>query len=163
MLLNLVEVSNLVCDVLSLPKKCFHTLSLFLNHYSWVWHLHWFYFYFLFCNLGSVIQTTYRLLEQWPKSTWVCFMFQLRNAMVNRRTGTFSMEVKKTVDRGVRLQISVSSGSLSDEGLSPILLLLFQRRVLKMHNDYYYTDIKGTPFRWSSYCNLWVTVSPCFG
>ncbi|XP_070758206.1 voltage-dependent calcium channel subunit alpha-2/delta-3 [Enoplosus armatus] len=44
----------------------------------------------------------------------------LRNAMVNRRTGTFSMEAKKTVDRG--------------------------RRVLKMHNDYYYTDIKGTPF-----------------
>uniref|UniRef100_A0A672Y9W6 Calcium channel, voltage dependent, alpha2/delta subunit 3 n=1 Tax=Sphaeramia orbicularis TaxID=375764 RepID=A0A672Y9W6_9TELE len=44
----------------------------------------------------------------------------LRNAMVNRRTGTFSMEVMKTVDRG--------------------------RRVLKMHNDYYYTDIKGTPF-----------------
>ncbi|XP_034022402.1 voltage-dependent calcium channel subunit alpha-2/delta-3 isoform X2 [Thalassophryne amazonica] len=44
----------------------------------------------------------------------------LRNAMVNRRTGTFSMEVKKTVDKG--------------------------RRVLKMHNDYYYTDIKGTPF-----------------
>uniref|UniRef100_A0A3B3XJW7 VWFA domain-containing protein n=1 Tax=Poecilia mexicana TaxID=48701 RepID=A0A3B3XJW7_9TELE len=44
----------------------------------------------------------------------------LRNAMVNRRTGTFSMEVKRTVDRG--------------------------RRVLKMHNDYYYTDIKGTPF-----------------
>ncbi|TNM88860.1 hypothetical protein fugu_005114 [Takifugu bimaculatus] len=45
----------------------------------------------------------------------------LRNSMVNRRTGTFSMEVKKTVDRG--------------------------RRVLKMHNDYYFTDIKGTPFR----------------
>uniref|UniRef100_A0A3P9JZ47 Voltage-dependent calcium channel subunit alpha-2/delta-3 n=2 Tax=Oryzias latipes TaxID=8090 RepID=A0A3P9JZ47_ORYLA len=44
----------------------------------------------------------------------------LRNAMVNRRTGTFSMETKKTVDRG--------------------------RRVLKMHYDYYYTDIKGTPF-----------------
>uniref|UniRef100_A0A8C6M4U3 Calcium channel, voltage dependent, alpha2/delta subunit 3 n=1 Tax=Nothobranchius furzeri TaxID=105023 RepID=A0A8C6M4U3_NOTFU len=44
----------------------------------------------------------------------------LRNAMVNRRTGTFSMEVKRTVDRG--------------------------RRVLKMHNDYYYTDINGTPF-----------------
>ncbi|XP_076012956.1 voltage-dependent calcium channel subunit alpha-2/delta-3 [Genypterus blacodes] len=44
----------------------------------------------------------------------------LRNAMVNRRTGTFSMDVKKTVDKG--------------------------RRVLKMHNDYYYTDIKGTPF-----------------
>uniref|UniRef100_A0A8C5A4F0 Calcium channel, voltage dependent, alpha2/delta subunit 3 n=1 Tax=Gadus morhua TaxID=8049 RepID=A0A8C5A4F0_GADMO len=45
----------------------------------------------------------------------------LRNAMVNRRTGTFSMEVKRTVDKG--------------------------KRVLKMHNDYYYTDIKGTPFR----------------
>ncbi|CAL8381798.1 unnamed protein product [Boreogadus saida] len=44
----------------------------------------------------------------------------LRNAMVNRRTGTFSMEVKRTVDKG--------------------------KRVLKMHNDYYYTDIKGTPF-----------------
>ncbi|XP_036386688.1 voltage-dependent calcium channel subunit alpha-2/delta-3-like [Megalops cyprinoides] len=44
----------------------------------------------------------------------------LRTAMVNRRTGTFSMEVKKTVDKG--------------------------RRVLAMHNDYYYTDIKGTPF-----------------
>ncbi|KAI4827410.1 hypothetical protein KUCAC02_030805 [Chaenocephalus aceratus] len=44
----------------------------------------------------------------------------LRNAMVKRRTGTFSMEVKKTVDGG--------------------------RRVLKMHNDYFYTDIKGTPF-----------------
>ncbi|KAK2915079.1 hypothetical protein Q8A73_005673 [Channa argus] len=44
----------------------------------------------------------------------------LRNAMVNRRTGTFSMEVTRTVDRG--------------------------RRVLKMHNDYFYTDIKGTPF-----------------
>ncbi|KAK0135863.1 Voltage-dependent calcium channel subunit alpha-2/delta-3 [Merluccius polli] len=44
----------------------------------------------------------------------------LRNAMVNRKTGTFSMEVKRTVDKG--------------------------KRVLKMHNDYYYTDIKGTPF-----------------
>ncbi|XP_063072707.1 voltage-dependent calcium channel subunit alpha-2/delta-3 [Engraulis encrasicolus] len=44
----------------------------------------------------------------------------LRNAMVNRKTGTFSMEVMKTVDKG--------------------------KRVLKMHNDYYYTDIKGTPF-----------------
>ncbi|XP_030634224.1 voltage-dependent calcium channel subunit alpha-2/delta-3 [Chanos chanos] len=44
----------------------------------------------------------------------------LRNAMVNRKTGSFSMEVKKTVDKG--------------------------KRVLKMHNDYYYTDIKGTPF-----------------
>uniref|UniRef100_A0A4W6EVE5 Calcium channel, voltage dependent, alpha2/delta subunit 3 n=1 Tax=Lates calcarifer TaxID=8187 RepID=A0A4W6EVE5_LATCA len=50
----------------------------------------------------------------------------LRNAMVNRRTGTFSMEVKKTVDRG--------------------------RRVLKMHNDYYYTDIKGTPFSVTDLC-----------
>ncbi|KAJ8400157.1 hypothetical protein AAFF_G00398510 [Aldrovandia affinis] len=44
----------------------------------------------------------------------------LRNAMVNRKTGTFSMEVKKTVDKG--------------------------KRVLSMHIDYYYTDIKGTPF-----------------
>ncbi|KAK3539710.1 hypothetical protein QTP70_012037 [Hemibagrus guttatus] len=44
----------------------------------------------------------------------------LRNAMVNRKTGTFSMEVKKAVDKG--------------------------RRVLVLHNDYYYTDIKGTPF-----------------
>ncbi|KAM4650370.1 voltage-dependent calcium channel subunit alpha-2/delta-3 [Discoglossus pictus] len=44
----------------------------------------------------------------------------LRNAMVNRKTGHFSMEVKKTVDKG--------------------------KRVLVMTNDYYYTDIKGTPF-----------------
>ncbi|XP_067286907.1 voltage-dependent calcium channel subunit alpha-2/delta-3 isoform X2 [Pseudorasbora parva] len=44
----------------------------------------------------------------------------LRTAMVNRRTGTFSMEVKRTVDKG--------------------------KRVLTMHNDYFYTDIKGTPF-----------------
>ncbi|KFP04912.1 Voltage-dependent calcium channel subunit alpha-2/delta-3, partial [Calypte anna] len=44
----------------------------------------------------------------------------LRNAMVNRKTGKFSMEVKKTVDKG--------------------------KRVLVMTNDYYYTDIKGTPF-----------------
>ncbi|XP_058855877.1 voltage-dependent calcium channel subunit alpha-2/delta-3-like isoform X1 [Acipenser ruthenus] len=44
----------------------------------------------------------------------------LRNAMVNRVTGTFDMEVKKTVDKG--------------------------KRVLVMTNDYYYTDIKGTPF-----------------
>ncbi|XP_064162673.1 voltage-dependent calcium channel subunit alpha-2/delta-3-like isoform X1 [Anguilla rostrata] len=44
----------------------------------------------------------------------------LRNAMVNRKTGTFSMEVKKTVDKG--------------------------KRVLSMHIDYYYTDIRGTPF-----------------
>ncbi|XP_051531450.1 voltage-dependent calcium channel subunit alpha-2/delta-3 [Myxocyprinus asiaticus] len=44
----------------------------------------------------------------------------LRTAMVNRRTGTFSMEVKRTADKG--------------------------KRVLTMHNDYYYTDIKGTPF-----------------
>ncbi|XP_039903516.1 voltage-dependent calcium channel subunit alpha-2/delta-3 isoform X1 [Simochromis diagramma] len=44
----------------------------------------------------------------------------LRNAMVNRKTGTFSMEVKKSVDKG--------------------------KRVLILHNDYYYTDIKGTPF-----------------
>lgn len=28
-------------------------------------------------------------------------LFQLRNAMVNRKTGKFSMEVKKTVDKGV--------------------------------------------------------------
>ncbi|TRY55855.1 hypothetical protein DNTS_035052, partial [Danionella cerebrum] len=45
---------------------------------------------------------------------------QLRNAMVNRETGSFSMKVKKTVDKG--------------------------KRVLALHNDYYYTDIKGTPF-----------------
>ncbi|ELW70327.1 Voltage-dependent calcium channel subunit alpha-2/delta-3 [Tupaia chinensis] len=45
---------------------------------------------------------------------------ELRNAMVNRKTGKFSMEVKKTVDKG--------------------------KRVLVMTNDYYYTDIKGTPF-----------------
>uniref|UniRef100_A0A3B4D866 VWFA domain-containing protein n=1 Tax=Pygocentrus nattereri TaxID=42514 RepID=A0A3B4D866_PYGNA len=45
---------------------------------------------------------------------------ELRNAMVNRKTGIFSMEVKKTVDKG--------------------------KRVLVLHNDYYYTDIKGTPF-----------------
>ncbi|XP_063064991.1 voltage-dependent calcium channel subunit alpha-2/delta-3 [Engraulis encrasicolus] len=44
----------------------------------------------------------------------------LRNAMVNRKTGTFSMEVKKTIDKG--------------------------RRVLVLHNDYYYTDIEETPF-----------------
>eukprot|EP00073_Rattus_norvegicus_P053182 XP_017455566.1 PREDICTED: voltage-dependent calcium channel subunit alpha-2/delta-3 isoform X2 [Rattus norvegicus] len=44
----------------------------------------------------------------------------LRNAMVNRKTGKFSMEVKKTVDKG--------------------------KRVLVMTNDYYYTDIKGAPF-----------------
>lgn len=48
----------------------------------------------------------------------VHFIFQLRNAMVNRRTGTFSMEVKKTVDRGVRLQINMFSVSISDEGCS---------------------------------------------
>ncbi|KFO25178.1 Voltage-dependent calcium channel subunit alpha-2/delta-3 [Fukomys damarensis] len=48
------------------------------------------------------------------------FSFLLRNAMVNRKTGKFSMEVKKTVDKG--------------------------KRVLVMTNDYYYTDIKGTPF-----------------
>uniref|UniRef100_A0A3B3QW02 Calcium voltage-gated channel auxiliary subunit alpha2delta 3 n=1 Tax=Paramormyrops kingsleyae TaxID=1676925 RepID=A0A3B3QW02_9TELE len=44
----------------------------------------------------------------------------LRNAMVNRKTGTFSMDVTKTIDKG--------------------------KRVLVLHNDYYYTDIKGTPF-----------------
>ncbi|XP_037540398.1 voltage-dependent calcium channel subunit alpha-2/delta-3 [Nematolebias whitei] len=44
----------------------------------------------------------------------------LRNAMVNRKTGAFSMEVTKSVDKG--------------------------KRVLILHNDYYYTDIKGTPF-----------------
>uniref|UniRef100_A0A3P9K5F4 Calcium voltage-gated channel auxiliary subunit alpha2delta 3 n=1 Tax=Oryzias latipes TaxID=8090 RepID=A0A3P9K5F4_ORYLA len=44
----------------------------------------------------------------------------LRNAMVNRKTGTFSMEVTKSVDKG--------------------------KRVLVLHNDYFYTDIKGTPF-----------------
>ncbi|XP_069795772.1 voltage-dependent calcium channel subunit alpha-2/delta-3 isoform X4 [Narcine bancroftii] len=44
----------------------------------------------------------------------------LRNGMVNRKTGTFSMVVKKTVEKG--------------------------KRVFVMTNDYYYTDIKGTPF-----------------
>uniref|UniRef100_A0A3B3ZR24 VWFA domain-containing protein n=1 Tax=Periophthalmus magnuspinnatus TaxID=409849 RepID=A0A3B3ZR24_9GOBI len=44
----------------------------------------------------------------------------LRNAMVNRKTGTFSMEVTKSIDKG--------------------------KRVLVLHNDYYYTDIEGTPF-----------------
>lgn len=28
-----------------------------------------------------------------------------------------------------------------------LIELLFQKRVLELHNDYYYTDIKGTPFR----------------
>ena len=32
-------------------------------------------------------------------------MSQLRSAMVNRKTGTFSMEVKKTVDKGVREEV----------------------------------------------------------
>lgn len=42
-------------------------------------------------------------------------------------------------------------------------LLLFQRRVLKMHNDYYYTDIKGTPFRWSkSFITKWRSPSLCW-
>ncbi|XP_061553313.1 voltage-dependent calcium channel subunit alpha-2/delta-3-like isoform X5 [Phycodurus eques] len=44
----------------------------------------------------------------------------LRNSMVNRKKGTFSMEVKRSIDKG--------------------------RRVLVLHNDYYYTDIQGTPF-----------------
>lgn len=57
------------------------------------------------------------------KPRLLCFIFQLRNAMVNRRTGTFSMEVKKTVDRGVRLQIKMFSVSLSDEGCSCSCLL----------------------------------------
>uniref|UniRef100_A0AAV2M7M0 VWFA domain-containing protein n=1 Tax=Knipowitschia caucasica TaxID=637954 RepID=A0AAV2M7M0_KNICA len=48
----------------------------------------------------------------------------LRNAMVNRRTGTFSMDVMKTVDKGVSVP----------------------RRLLRMHNDYFYTEIEGTPF-----------------
>lgn len=42
------------------------------------------------------------------------FFFKLRNAMVNRRTGTFSMEVKKTVDRGVRRQINMFSFFLKE-------------------------------------------------
>uniref|UniRef100_A0A8C9VHR3 Calcium channel, voltage dependent, alpha2/delta subunit 3 n=1 Tax=Scleropages formosus TaxID=113540 RepID=A0A8C9VHR3_SCLFO len=44
----------------------------------------------------------------------------LRTAMVNRSTGTFSMEVKQMVDKG--------------------------KRLLSLHNDYYYTHIEGTPF-----------------
>lgn len=69
--------------------------------------------------------------------------------MVNRRTGTFSMEVKKTVDRGVNM-FSVSRGCSPEPELNLLLRpVCFQRRVLKMHNDYYFTDIKGTPFRWS--------------
>lgn len=81
--------------------------------------------------------------------------------MVSRRTGTFSMEVKKTVDKGVRLfgiSLSDESCSLWTEwlNLTRTAVLFFQKRVLKMHNDYYYTDIKGTPFRcnWSSYTFL---------
>lgn len=45
----------------------------------------------------------------------MCFISQLRNAMVNRKTGTFSMEVKKTVDRGVRSLIKRFSVLQSDE------------------------------------------------
>lgn len=28
-----------------------------------------------------------------------------------------------------------------------LIKLFLQKRVLELHNDYYYTDIKGTPFR----------------
>lgn len=78
--------------------------------------------------------------------------------MVNRRTGTFSMEVKKTVDRGVNtFSISLTSPWCSPESELNLLLgaVCFQRRVLKMHNDYYFTDIKGTPFRWSHDEAVW--------
>lgn len=97
----------------------------------------------------------YQQLEQWPSTNFSAplrFLLQLRNAMVNRRTGTFSMEVKKTVDRGVNMfSISLPSHWCPPESELSLFLapVCFQRRVLKMHNDYYFTDIKGTPFRWS--------------
>lgn len=85
--------------------------------------------------------------------------------MVNRRTGTFSMEVKKTVDRGVNtFSLSRTSHCCSPESKLNLRLgpVCFQRRVLKMHNDYYFTDIKGTPFRWSqaSLPRLWADSVP---
>ncbi|CDQ84632.1 unnamed protein product [Oncorhynchus mykiss] len=138
----------------------------------------------------------------------------LRNAMVNRKTGTFSMEVKKTVDKGslanpvlvCRLNLShATDKNLADrwcrltlvgvveqngerhrvcenlifgryrrflektdlrdvswstavalppstadsEGRhrrSPFKTEVSSKRLLKMHNDYFYTEVKGTPF-----------------
>lgn len=49
--------------------------------------------------------TTLQCLSQLKCDGWVMvrpLCCQLRNAMVNRKTGTFSMEVKKSVDKGVR-------------------------------------------------------------
>uniref|UniRef100_A0A803JAZ7 Calcium channel, voltage-dependent, alpha 2/delta subunit 3 n=1 Tax=Xenopus tropicalis TaxID=8364 RepID=A0A803JAZ7_XENTR len=75
----------------------------------------------------------------------------LRNAMVNRKTEKFSMEVKKTVDKGVRNLTGKKGGILYSDGsvrrrqMFPVFEY-FQKRVLVMTNDYYYTDIKGTPF-----------------
>lgn len=31
--------------------------------------------------------------------------------------------------------------------IKELIELFLQKRVLELHNDYYYTDIKGTPFR----------------
>lgn len=39
-------------------------------------------------------------------------MWQLRNAMVNRKTGTFTMEVKKSVDKGVSEEIKIKAQKL---------------------------------------------------
>ncbi|KAF5919401.1 hypothetical protein HPG69_009882 [Diceros bicornis minor] len=54
----------------------------------------------------------------------------LRTAMINRETGSLSMDVKVPLDKGVRC-----------------LRERARKRVLFLTNDYFFTDISDTPFR----------------
>lgn len=136
-------------DFVRWTRQCWRLICLIVRVDKDVQHLKQPYI----CRLSNCSSSWLSIHDSAPTSLpLLCFLLQLRNAMVNRRTGTFSMEVKKTVDRGVKeLGICLTRPCCSPEAQLNLLLapLCFQRRVLKMHNDYYFTDIKGTPFRWS--------------
>uniref|UniRef100_A0A7N9ANL7 Calcium voltage-gated channel auxiliary subunit alpha2delta 3 n=1 Tax=Mastacembelus armatus TaxID=205130 RepID=A0A7N9ANL7_9TELE len=63
----------------------------------------------------------------------------LRNAMVNRKTGTFSMEVKKSVDKGVR-NPKFRNAQPHQQALSGWSLRMSQRKYL-MYSSYFVTGL----------------------
>ncbi|KAJ8791349.1 hypothetical protein J1605_004296 [Eschrichtius robustus] len=72
----------------------------------------------------------------------------LRTAMINRETGSLSMDVKVPLDRGAG-HFAGTKDAVVDSSLSlpwHLSWCLFQKRVLFLTNDYFFTDISDTPF-----------------
>lgn len=67
--------------------------------------------------------------------------------MVQGQTGTLSLDVRSSVDKGVSED---HRGDFTYKTLHPnktLFFCLWQRRVMFLRNDYFYTVINETPFR----------------